>query len=74
MQGIFAEAYQMSLGRSPSEMKQGQKAIEELNKAMEKGQAISAKILPHVAEIAKRMAEPGLAEARSFFCRAKQVF
>lgn len=64
MQGIFAEAYQMSLGKSPGEMLRGQKAIEALNKAMEGGQAISAKILPHVAEIAKRMAEPGLAEAR----------
>lgn len=64
MQGIFAEAYQQSLGKSPGEMLKGQKAIEALNKAMEGGQAISAKILPHVAEIAKRMAEPGLAEAR----------
>lgn len=65
MQGIFAEAYQMSLGRSPGEALKGQKAIEALNAAMEKGQVISAKILPHVAEIAKRMAEPGLAEART---------
>lgn len=31
---------------------------------MEKGQVISAKILPHVAQIAREMAEPGLLEAR----------
>ena len=64
MQGIFAEAYQLSLGKSSGDMLKGQKAIEALNAAMEKGQAISAKILPYVAIIAKEMAEPGLAEAR----------
>lgn len=64
MQGIFAQAYQASLGRTGDQALKGQKAIEELNKAMEKGQAISAKILPYVAIIAKEMAEPGLAEAR----------
>lgn len=64
MQGIFAQAYQASLGRTGDQALKGQKAIEELNKAMEKGQVISAKILPHVAQIAREMAEPGLAEAR----------
>ena len=64
MQGIFAQAYQASLGRTGDQALKGQKAIEELNKAMEKGQVISSKILPYVAIIAKEMAEPGLAEAR----------
>lgn len=64
MQGIFAQAYQASLGRTGDQALKGQKAIEELNKAMEKGQVISAKILPHVAQIAREMAEPGLLEAR----------
>lgn len=64
MQGIFAQAYQASLGRTGDQALKGQKAIEELNKAMENGQVISAKILPHVAQIAREMAEPGLAEAR----------
>lgn len=64
MQGIFAQAYQASLGRTGDKALKGQKAIEELNKAMEKGNVISDKILPHVARIAKEMAEPGLARAR----------
>ena len=64
MQGIFAQAYQQSLGRTGDQALKGQKAIEELNKAMEKGQAISAKILPYVAEIAKQMAAGGINEAR----------
>lgn len=64
MQGIFAQAYQASLGRTGDQALKGQKAIEELNKAMEDGKVISAKILPHVAQIAREMAEPGLAEAR----------
>lgn len=64
MQGIFAQAYQASLGRTGDKALKGQKAIEELNKAMEKGQVISAQILPHVARIAREMAAPGLAEAR----------
>lgn len=64
MQGIFAQAYQKSLGREGEKALKGQKAIEELNKAMEGGKVISSKILPHVAEIARKMAEPGLAEAR----------
>lgn len=65
MQGIFAQAYQMSLGRSESQQKKGQAAIEELYKQMELGNVYSAKVLPYVAEIARRMAEQGLAEARS---------
>lgn len=64
MQGIFAQAYQQSLGRTGDQALNGQKAIEELNKAMEKGQVISAKILPYVAEIAKQMAAGGIDEAR----------
>lgn len=64
MQGIFAEAYQRSIGRTGDQILKGQKGIEELNKAMEKGQAISAKVLPYVAEIAKKMAAVGLEEAR----------
>lgn len=64
MQGIFAQAYQRVLGRDEKTAKKGQKAIEELNKAMEGGNVISAKLLPHVARIAKEMAEPGLAKAR----------
>jgi len=64
MQGIFAQAYQSVLGRTGDQALKGQKAIEELNKAMEKGQVISAKILPYVAEIAKQMAAGGINEAR----------
>lgn len=65
MQSIFAEAYQMSQGRSITDMKRGQKALEELYDAMQKGNVYSAKVLPYVAEIAKRMAEGGLEEART---------
>ena len=64
MQGIFAQAYQRSLGRSGSQMKEGQKAIEELNDAMKKGNVLSEKVLPFVAEIAKQMAAGGIEEAR----------
>lgn len=64
MQGIFAQAYQRSLGRSGNQMKEGQKAIEELNDAMKKGNVISEKVLPYVAEIAKQMAATGIDEAR----------
>lgn len=64
MQSIFAEAYQRSLGRTGSAVKTGQKAIEELGDQMKKGNVYSEKVLPYVAEIAKRMAAPGLAEAR----------
>lgn len=64
MQGIFAQAYQRSLGRTGADAKQGQKAIEELNAAMEKGNVISSKVLPFVAEIAKQMAAGGIDEAR----------
>lgn len=64
MQGIFAQAYQQSLGRTGDQALKGQKAIEALNAAMEKGQVISAKILPYVAEIAKQMAAGGIDEAR----------
>lgn len=64
MQGIFAEAYQMSLGRTGTDKKTGQEAIAELVKAMEKGNVISSKILPFVAEIANREAAPGLNAAR----------
>lgn len=64
MQGIFAEAYQRSLGRTSSEAKKGQKAIEELNDAMKKGNVLSEKVLPFVAEIAKQMAAGGIQEAR----------
>ena len=64
MQGIFAQAYQQSLGRTGDQALKGQKAIEALNAAMEKGQVISAKILPYVAEIAKQMAAGGINEAR----------
>lgn len=64
MQGIFAEAYQMSLGRDETTAKKGQEAIQELIKAMEKGQVVSGKILPLVAEIAKARAQSGLVEAR----------
>ena len=64
MQGIFAQAYQRSLGRSGGQIKEGQKGIEELNEAMKKGNVLSAKVLPFVAEIAKQMAAGGLDEAR----------
>ena len=64
MQGIFAEAYQRSLGRTGAEVKKGQKAIEELNDSMKKGNVLSEKVLPFVAEIAKQMAAGGIAEAR----------
>lgn len=64
MQGIFAQAYQRSIGRTGDQALKGQKAIEALNKAMEDGKAISAKILPYVAEIAKQMAAGGIDEAR----------
>lgn len=64
MQSIFAEAYQMSMGRDPATMKKGQQALEELYKAMEDGKVYAAKVLPHVETIAKRLAEPGLTEAR----------
>lgn len=64
MQSIFAKAYQMSLGRTGDMIKEGQPAIEELGDAMKKGNVYSSKVLPYVAEIAKQMAEPGLAEAR----------
>lgn len=64
MQGIFAQAYQRSLGRSGGQIKEGQKGIEELNDAMKKGNVLSAKVLPFVAEIAKQMAAGGLDEAR----------
>ena len=64
MQGIFAQAYQRSLGRSGGQIKEGQKGIEELNDAMKKGNVLSAKVLPFVAEIAKQMATGGLNEAR----------
>ena len=64
MQSIFAEAYQRSLGRTGTSVKTGQKAIEELGDQMKKGNVYSEKVLPYVAEIAKRMAAPGLAEAR----------
>ena len=64
MQSIFAEAYQRSLGRSDSQILRGQKALEELYKAMEKGNVYSAKVLPYVAEIAKQMAAGGISEAR----------
>lgn len=45
-------------------MKEGQKAIEELNDAMKKGNVLSEKVLPFVAEIAKQMAAGGIEEAR----------
>lgn len=64
MQSIFAEAYQRSLGRSGTQVQKGQKALEELYKAMEKGNVYSAKVLPYVAEIAKQMASGGISEAR----------
>lgn len=64
MQSIFAEAYQRSLGRSGTQIQKGQKALEELYKAMEKGNVYSAKVLPYVAEIAKQMASGGISEAR----------
>lgn len=64
MQGIFAEAYQRSIGRTGDQIKQGQKGIEELNDAMKNGNVLSAKVLPYVAEISKRMAAGGIDEAR----------
>lgn len=72
MQGIFAQAYQRSIGREGANAKQGQKAIEELNDAMEKGNVLSAKVLPFVAEIAKEMAAGGLQQAR-FTSSAEQA-
>lgn len=64
MQGIFAEAYQRLQGRTGSGILKGQKAIDEMNDAMKKGQLNSDKMLPLVAQIAKQMAAGGIDEAR----------
>lgn len=61
---IFAEAYQRVLGRTGDAVKRGDEAIKDLLDATQKGQVISAKILPLVEEIARRESEPGLWKMR----------
>ena len=64
MKQLFAEAYQMSLGRSGSAILKGEKAITELTDAMKKGAVKSAKVLPYLEELMRRDSAAGLVEAR----------
>lgn len=64
MKQLFAEAYQMSLGRSGTAILRGEKAITELTAAMKKGAVKSAKVLPYLEELMRRDSAAGLAEAR----------
>lgn len=64
MKQLFAEAYQMSLGRSGAAILKGEKAITELTDAMKKGAVKSAKVLPYLEELMRRDSAAGLAEAR----------
>ena len=64
MMGIFAEAWQVAQGRTGSQMKTGDQAIKELLDATQKGQVISAKILPLVEEIARRESAGGVLKLR----------
>ena len=64
MKQLFAEAYQMSLGRTGAGILKGEKAITELTDAMKKGSVKSAKVLPYLEELMRRDSASGLAEAR----------
>lgn len=64
MKQLFAEAYQMSLGRTGVGILKGEKAITELTDAMKKGAVKSAKVLPYLEELMRRDSAAGLSEAR----------
>jgi tape measure domain-containing protein len=65
MKQLFAEAYQMSLGRTGNALLKGEKAITELADAMKKGAVKSAKVLPYLEELMRRDSAPGLSQART---------
>lgn len=65
MKQLFAEAYQMSMGRTGAGVLKGEKAITELTDAMKKGAVKSAKVLPYLEELMRRDSAAGLAEARN---------
>ena len=64
MKQLFAEAYQMSLGRTGVGILKGEKAITELTDSMKKGAVKSAKVLPYLEELMRRDSAAGLSEAR----------